>query len=216
MLLLLPAINYSSLSFTQLHLTTELYSRPLKSSYFEVYTDTKYVWYNSLSFHAATKPFQYFHAKITQNITLCTVHTQKVRNVYDYCEVLLFFSTKQHVYITTSIYLLQEDSLKSGLTLKEKLTGGVNSIPFWQEGLSCKLWKCVQYTHKTYETKQHWKTANMHHNISMFTTGNTHLKYRKHPVHSVAHKLKIRSSWLVLTTAGTDLDSTDRAAMWGS
>ena len=49
----------------------------------------------------------------------------------------------------------------------------------------------------------------------MFTTGNTHLKYRKHPVHSAAHKLKIRSSWLVPTTAGTVLDSTDRAAMGG-
>ena len=45
----------------------------------------------------------------------------------------------------------------------------------------------------------------MHHNINMFTTGNTHLKYRKHRVHSAAHKLKIRSSRLVLTTAGTDL-----------
>ena len=50
----------------------------------------------------------------------------------------------------------------------------------------------------------------------MFTTGNTHLKYRKHPVHSAAHKLKIRSSPLVLTTAGTDLDSTDRAAIQGA
>ena len=50
----------------------------------------------------------------------------------------------------------------------------------------------------------------------MFTTGNTHLKYRKHRVHSAAHKLKIRSSRLVLTTAGTDLDSTDRAAIGGA
>ena len=56
----------------------------------------------------------------------------------------------------------------------------------------------------------------MHHNINMFTTGNTHLKYRKHRVHSAAHKLKIRSSRLVLTTAGTDLDSTDRAAIGGA
>ena len=55
----------------------------------------------------------------------------------------------------------------------------------------------------------------MHH-INMFTTGNTHLKYRKHRVHSAAHKLKIRSSRLVLTTAGTDLDSTDRAAIGGA
>ena len=56
----------------------------------------------------------------------------------------------------------------------------------------------------------------MHHNINMFTTGNTHLKYRKHRVHSAAHKLKIRSSQLVLTTAGTDLDSTDRSAIGGA
>ena len=49
----------------------------------------------------------------------------------------------------------------------------------------------------------------------MFTTGNTHIKYRKHRVHSAAHKLKIRNSRLVLTTAGTDLDSIDRAAMGG-
>ena len=56
----------------------------------------------------------------------------------------------------------------------------------------------------------------MHHNINMFTTGNTHLKYRKHRVHSAAHKLNIRSSRLVLTTAGTDLDSTDRAAIGGA
>ena len=55
----------------------------------------------------------------------------------------------------------------------------------------------------------------MHHNINMFTTGNTHLKYRKHRAHSSAHKLKIRSSRLVLTT-GTDLDSTDRAAIGGA
>ena len=55
----------------------------------------------------------------------------------------------------------------------------------------------------------------MHHNINMFTTGNNHLKYRRHRVHSEAHKLKIRSSRLVLTT-GTDLDSTDRAAIGGA
>ena len=48
----------------------------------------------------------------------------------------------------------------------------------------------------------------------MFTAGNTHLKYRRHRVHSAAHKLKIRSS-RVLTT-GTDLDSTDRAAIGGA
>ena len=145
-----------------------------------------------------------------------STHTQKVRNVSDYCEVLLFFSTKQHIHHNINISATGGTHLKSSPTLEEKLTGGVNSIPFWQEGLSCKLWKCAQYTHKTYKTKQHWKTANMHHNINMFTTGNTHLKYRKHRVHSAAQKLKIRSSRLVLTTAGTDLDSTDRAAMWGN
>ena len=56
----------------------------------------------------------------------------------------------------------------------------------------------------------------MHLNIDMFTTGNIHLKYKKHHVHSAAHKLKIRSSRLVLTTAGTDPDSTDRAAIGGA
>ena len=141
LLLLLPAVNYSSClspppPLSQRHLTPELYSRPLKSSYFEVYTDTKYVWYNRFSFHAATKPF---HAKITQNITFCTVHTQKVRNVYQYCEVLLFFSTKQHIHHNINISATGSTHLKSGPTRKEKLTGGVNSIPFWQEGLSCKL-----------------------------------------------------------------------------
>ena len=130
-MLLLPAVNYSSrLSpppFPSAISPQSWYSRPLKSSYFEVYTDTKYVWYNSFSFHAATKPF---HAKITQNITLCTVHTQKVRNVYDYCEVLLFFSTKQHIYIHHNINISATGSthLKSGPTLKEKLTGGVNWV----------------------------------------------------------------------------------------
>ena len=216
-MLLLPAVNYSSrLSpppFPSAISPQSWYSRPLKSSYFEVYTDTKYVWYNSFSFHAATKPF---HAKITQNITLCTVHTQKVRNVYDYCEVLLFSLNKTtYIYTSQHQYICyRKHSFKIRPNSQRKTHRGCKlSIPFWQEGLSCKLWKCAQYIHKTYKTKQHWKTANTHHNINMFTTGNTHLKYRKHRVHSAAHKLKIRSSRLVLTTAGTDLDSTDRAAM---
>ena len=140
MLLLLPAVNYSSRvsppPFPSA-ISPELYSRPLKSSDFEVYTDTKYVWHNSFSFHAATNPF---HAKITQNITFCTVHTQKVRNVDKYCEVLLF-SLNKTTYIHHNINISATGSthLKSSPTLKEKLTGGVNSIPFWQEGLSCKL-----------------------------------------------------------------------------
>ena len=159
----------------------------------------------------------HFMQKSSQNITLCTVHTQKVRNVYNYCEVLLFFLNKTtYIHHNINISATGSTHLKSGQTLKEKLTGGVSRIPFWQEDHSFKLWKCAQYTHKTYEKEQHWKTANMHHNINMFTTGNTHLKYRKHHEHSAAHKLKIRSSRLVLTTAGTDLDSTDSPAMWGS
>ena len=148
----------------------------------------------------------------------CAHYTHKKYETYTIIVRCCFFlSTKQHIYIyihhNINISATGSTHLKSGPTLKEKFTGGVNSIPFWQEGLSCKLWKCAQYIHKTYKTKQHWKTANMHHNISKFTTGNTHLKYRKRPVHSAAHKLKIRSSRLVLTTAGIDLDSTDRAAM---
>ena len=146
----------------------------------------------------------------------CAQYTQSTKRI----PILwgaVFSLNKTALYIHHNINISATEStlLKSGLTLKEKLTGGVNSIPFWQEDHSFKLWKCAQYTHKTYEKEQHWKTANMHHNINMFTTGNTHLKYRKHPVHSAAHKLKIRSSRLVLTTAGTGLDSTDRAAMWG-
>ena len=145
----------------------------------------------------------------------CAQHTHRKYEMYMIIVRCCFFLNTTCIHHNINISATGSTHLKSGPTLKEELRGGVNSIPFWQEGLSCKLWKCVQYTHKTYETKQHWKTANMHYNINMLTTGNTHLKYRKHPVHSAAHKLRIRSS-LVLTTAGTDLDSTDRAAMWGS
>ena len=149
----------------------------------------------------------------------CAQYTHKKYEMYTIIGGAAFFLNKTtHIHHNINISATGSTHLKSGQTLKKTLTGGVNSIPVWQEGHSCKLWKCAQYTQKTYETKQHWKTANMHHNINMFTTGNTHLKYRKHRVHSAAHKLKIRSSWLVvvLTTAGADLDSTDRAAMWGS
>ena len=146
----------------------------------------------------------------------CAQYTHKKYKTFTIIVRCCFFLNKTTFIRHIKISATGSTHLKSGQTLKEKLTGGVNSIPFWQEGLSCKLWKCALYTHKTYETKQHWNTANMHHNINMFATGNTHLKYRKHCLHSAAHKLKIRSIRLVLTTAGTDLDSTDRAAMWGS
>ena len=148
----------------------------------------------------------------------CAQYTHTKYETYTIIVRCCLFSHQNNIYIHHNINISATGSihLKSGPTLKEKLIGGVNSIPFWQEDLSCKLWNCAQYTHKTYKTKQQWKTENMHHNINMFTTRNTHLKYRKHRVHSAAHKLKIRSSRLVLTTAGTDLDSTDRAAMWGS
>ena len=147
----------------------------------------------------------------------CAQYTHKKYETYTIIvRSCLFLIKTTYIHHNINISATGSTHLKSGPTLKEKLTGGVNSIPFWQEGLSCKLWKCAQYTHKTYKTKQHWKTGNMHHNINMFTTGNTHLKYRKPRVHSAAHKLKIRSSRLVLTTAGTDLDSTDRAAIGGA
>ena len=35
----------------------------------------------------------------------CAQDTQKVRNVYHYCEVLLFFSTKQHIYTSQYQYI---------------------------------------------------------------------------------------------------------------
>ena len=146
-----------------------------------------------------------------------STHTKSTKCIRLLWGAAFFLNKTTYIHHNINISATRSTYLKSGPTLKEKLTGGVNSIPFWQQGLSCKLWKCAQYTHKTYKTNQHWKTANMHHNINMFTTGNTHLKYRKkHRVHSAAHKLKIRSSRLVLTTAGTDLDSTDRAAIWRS
>ena len=153
----------------------------------------------------------------SHKISHCAQYTHKMYETYTIIVRCCLFSHQNNIYTSQHQYICyRKHSFKIRPTLKEKLTGGVNSIPFWQEGLSCKLWKCAQYTHKTYKTKQHWKTGNMHLNINMFTTGNTHLKYRKHRVHSAAHKLKIRSSRLVLTTAGSDLDSTDRAAMWGS
>ena len=152
----------------------------------------------------------------SHKIPHCAQYTHKKYEMYTIivrCCLFFFLIKTTYRHHNINISATGSTHLKSGPTLKEKLTGGVNSIPFWQEGLSCKLWKCAQYTHKTYKTKQHWKTGNMHLNINMFSTGKTHLKYRKHRVHSAAHKLKIRSSRLVLTTAGTDLNSTDRAAM---
>ena len=158
----------------------------------------------------------HFMQKSHKHHIVHSTHTKSTKRIRLLWGAAFFLNKTTYIHHNINISATGSTHLKSGPTLREKLTGGVNSIPFWQEGHSCKLWKCAQYTHKTYETKQHWKTANMHHNINMFTTGNTHIKYRKHPVHSAAHKLKIRSSRLVLTTAGSDLDSTDRAAMWGS
>ena len=145
----------------------------------------------------------------------CTQYTHKKYETYTIIVRCCFFSQQNNIYTSQHQYICyRKHSFKIRPNSQRKTHRGCKlSIPFWQEGLSCKLWKCAQYTHKTYKIKQHWKTANMHHNSSMFTTGNTHLKYRKHCVHSAAHKLKTRSSRLVLTTAGTDLDSTDRAAM---
>ncbi len=47
--------------------------------------------------------------------------------------------SQAHIHHNINISATGSTHLKSGQTLKEKLTGGVNSIPFWQEGLSCKL-----------------------------------------------------------------------------
>ena len=145
----------------------------------------------------------------------CAQYTHKKYKTYTIIVMCCFFSQQNNIYTSQHQYICyRKHSFKIRPNSQRKTHRGCKlSIPFWLEGLSCKLWKCAQYIHKTYKTKQHWKTANMHHNINMFTTGNTHLKYRKHRVHSAAHKLKIRSSRLVLTTAGTDLDSTDRAAI---
>ena len=119
-----------------------------------------------------------------------------------------FLNKTTYIHHNINIPATGSTHLKSGPTLKEKLTGGVNWVYHFGKRAFQANYENVHSTHIK-RTKQHWKTVNMHHNINMFTTGNTHLKYRKHPVHSAAHKLKIRSSRLVLTTAGTDLDSTN-------
>ena len=41
----------------------------------------------------------------SQNITLRTAHTQKVQNVYHYCEVLLFFSQQNNMYTSQHQYI---------------------------------------------------------------------------------------------------------------
>ena len=113
--------------------------------------------------HRTSHCAQYTHKKY--NILRCCSFSQQ--NIYIY--------TSQHHYIC-----FRKHSLKIRPNSQKKLTGGV---PFWQQSHSRKL-SYVQYTHKTYKTKQHCevhlffslsKTANMYH-INMFTIGNTHLK----------------------------------------
>ena len=147
----------------------------------------------------------------------CAQYTHKKYKMYTIIVRCYCFSQQNNIYTSQHQYICyRKHSFKIRPDSQRKTHRECKQYTILAESLSCKLWKCAQYTHKTYKTKQHWSTGNMHHNINMFTTGNTHLKYRKHRVHSAAHKLKIRSSRLVLTTAGTDLDSTDRAAIWGS
>ena len=220
MLLLLPAVNYSS-RLSPSPFPSAISPQSCTADHWKVlilkFTQTP----NMLGTIVLLLVFMLQQSHFMQKshkTSHCAQYTHKKYETYTITVRCCFFSQQNNIYIHHNINISATGSthLKSGPTLREKLTGGVNSIPFWQEGHSCKLWKCAQYTHKTYETKQHWKTENMHHSINMFTTGNTHIKYRKHPVHSTAHKLKIRSSLLVLTTAGSDLDSTDRAAVWES
>ena len=193
MLLLLPAVNYSSrLSPPPFPsaISPQSYTADHWKGLILKFTQTPNMLGTIVQFSCSSKTISCKNH--TKHHTVHNTHTKSMKCIRLLWCVAFFLNKTTCIHHNIHISATGSTHLKSGPTLKEKLTGGVNGIPFWQEGLSCKVWKCAQYTHKTYKTKQHWKTANMHHNINMFTTGNTHLKYRKHRAHSAAHKLKIR------------------------
>ena len=208
MLLPLPAVNYSS-CLSPPPFPSAISPQSCTADHWKVlilkFTQTP----NSLSFHAATKPFMQKSHKMSH----CAQYTHKKYKMYTIIVRCCFFSQQSNMHTSQHQYICyRKHSFKIRPDSERKTHRGCKQDTILARGPFMQTMKMCA----TYETKQHWKTANMHHNINMFTTGNTHLKYRKHPVHSAARKLKIRSSRLVLTTAGTDLDSTDRAAMWGS
>ena len=139
------------LSLSQRHFTTELYSRPLKNSYFEVYTDTKHVWYKSFSFHAATKPF---HAK--QQIVHGT-HKKSMKYTTTLWGVQTCLRKTRGIHHSTNVSTIGNLHLKSGPTLQKRPWRDVNNTPFWQQSHFMQTIRLHSswYTHKRYETYQH-------------------------------------------------------------
>ena len=78
----------------------------------------------------------------------CAQYTHKKYETYTIIVRCCFFSQQNNIYIHHNINISATGSthLKSGPTLKEKLAGGVNSIPFWQEGLSHANYENVHST----------------------------------------------------------------------
>ena len=90
----------------------------------------------------------------------CAQYTHKKYKTYTIIVRCCFFSEQNNIYTSQHQYICyRKHSFKIRPDSQRKTHRGCKlSIPFWQEGLSCKLWKCAQYTYKTYKTKQHWKT----------------------------------------------------------
>ena len=117
----MPAVFRPSLS--QRHFTTELYSRPLKNSYFKVYTDTKHAWCKSFSFHAATKPF---HAK--QQIVHGT-HTKSMKYITTLPGAQTFLRKTRYIHYSINVSTIGNLHLKLGYTLQKR----PNNTPFWHQ-----------------------------------------------------------------------------------
>ena len=116
----------------------------------------------------------------------CAQYTHKKYETYTIIMRWCCFSQQNNIYTSQHQYICyRKHSFKIRPDSQRKTHRGCKQYtilarePFMQ---TMKMCAAAQYTHKTYETKQHWKTANVHHNINMFTTGNTHLlKIQKAP-----------------------------------
>ena len=155
-MLLLPAVNYSS-RLSPPPFPSAISPQSCTADHWKVlilkFTQTP----NTLGTIVLVFMLQQYHfmQNHTQNHIVHSTHTKSTQLIPILWGAAIFLNKTTYIHHNINISATGSTHLKSGPTLKEKLTGGVNSIPFWQEGLSCKLWKCAQYTHKTYKTKQH-------------------------------------------------------------
>ena len=210
MLLPLPAVNYSS-CLSPPPFPSAISPQSCTADHWKVlilkFTQTP----NSLSFHAATKPFMQKSHKMSH----CAQYTHKKYKMYTIIVRCCFFSQQSNMHTSQHQYICyRKHSFKIRPDSERKTHRGCKQDtilargPFMQTENVCRT-HIKRTKQSNVEKQQTCITTSI---CSLLET----LTYRKHPVHSAAHKLKIRSSRLVLTTAGTDLDSTDRAAMWGS